>query len=189
MRIYKCWVSSDELFTDSKPKNVQKLEDIGFYKVKGEHISRTHDDIQLAGANASQEEAAEENEAHTETGYDIEIDNHYNDDGVKYDKPKPFAKMVFFDYLNNLKAKLEKEYEGDELEKKLKEYESAKKLVGNFIKKPPVPLDQIDILSAKSYSAEGMYIMKTWEPEMVNGTETDVPYYWYLIFGVEEEKV
>jgi len=191
MKVYQCWVSGDELFSDARPKNVQKLDDIGFYKVKGEFKTRKEEAIVLAGANASQEEAPEEvDDAKSVSGYDIEIDYEYHDDGVSYGKMKKFADMVFKDYLANLKEHIEKELEGAEREKKLEEFAEAKKLLQAFIKKPPCKsLEDISILSAKNYSQEGMYIMKTWEPEEDDkGNVTDVPYYWYLIVGVEEIK-
>jgi len=191
MKVYQCWVSGDELFSDARPKNVQRLDDIGFYKVKGEFKTRKEEDIVLAGANASQEEAAEETEGATSvSGYDIEIDYDYHDDGVSYSKMKKFADMVFKDYLANLKEHIEKELEGAEREKKLEEFAEAKKLLQAFIKNPPCKsLEDISILSAKNFSADGMYIMKTWETEeQDDGTQADVPYYWYLIIGVEEIK-
>jgi len=182
MKIYKCLVSGDELFTDAKPKNVQKLDDVGFFKVKGEHIKRTEGDYQLAGANPSQEEGGDDEgtEATTVTGIDIEVDGHYTATQTTYESVKKFAKVLFGDYIKLLKETVADKYpeQKEALSANLKKFQA-------WLSDPPVPLGEVETFYTKSYSPDGMLAMKTWITEDGN----DVPYYWYMIAGVEEEKV
>merc|ERR1711892_111948 len=72
MKIYKDVFSGDELFSDTYP---MKLVDNCMYEVYGKHITRAADDIQLAGSNASAEEAAEGDESSSQSGVDLVL-NH-----------------------------------------------------------------------------------------------------------------
>merc|ERR1712076_113303 len=64
--------SGDELFSDTYP---MKLVDNCMYEVYGKHITRSQDDIQLEGSNASAEEADEGTEGSSESGVDLVL-NH-----------------------------------------------------------------------------------------------------------------
>merc|ERR1712083_21021 len=72
MKIYKDVFSGDELFSDTYP---MKLVDNCMYEVYGKHITRSQDDIQLDGSNASAEEADEGTEGSSESGVDLVL-NH-----------------------------------------------------------------------------------------------------------------
>merc|ERR1712110_397469 len=72
MKIYEDVFSGDEMFSDTYPI---KLAHDCLWEVTGKHISRTQDDIQLAGSNASAEEAEEGTDSASESGVDI-ILNH-----------------------------------------------------------------------------------------------------------------
>merc|ERR1712001_266069 len=72
MKIYEDVFSGDEMFSDTYPI---KLVNDCMWEVTGKHISRTQDDIQLAGSNASAEEADEGTDAASESGIDIVL-NH-----------------------------------------------------------------------------------------------------------------
>merc|ERR1712034_158717 len=71
-KIYKDVFSGDELFSDTYP---MKLVDNCMYEVYGKHITRTEDDIQLAGSNASAEEADEGTDTNAVSGVDLVL-NH-----------------------------------------------------------------------------------------------------------------
>merc|ERR1712018_290083 len=60
MKIYEDVFSGDEMFSDTYP--IKLVHDC-LWEVTGKHISRTQDEIQLAGANASAEEADEGTDA------------------------------------------------------------------------------------------------------------------------------
>ncbi|KAF6040438.1 TPT1 [Bugula neritina] len=73
MIIYKDIISGDELFTDAFKFKVEN----GIIEMDTRKISKKADDIDdsLIGGNASAEEAAEETESATETGYEIVLAN------------------------------------------------------------------------------------------------------------------
>merc|ERR1712018_477595 len=72
MKIYEDVFSGDEMFSDTYP--IKLVHDC-LWEITGKHITRTQDEIQLAGANASAEEADEGTDAASESGVDI-ILNH-----------------------------------------------------------------------------------------------------------------
>merc|ERR1712198_294189 len=72
MKIYKDVFSGDELFSDTYP---MKLVDNCMYEVYGKHITRTDDEIQLEGSNASAEEADEGTDSNSVSGVDLVL-NH-----------------------------------------------------------------------------------------------------------------
>merc|ERR1712183_957505 len=72
MKIFKDVFSGDELFSDTYP---MKLVDNCMYEVYGKHITRSQDDIQLEGSNASAEEADEGTDGSSESGVDL-VHNH-----------------------------------------------------------------------------------------------------------------
>merc|ERR1712064_12280 len=69
---YEDVFSGDEMFSDTYP--IKLVHDC-LWEVTGKHISRTQDEIQLAGANASAEEADEGTETATEAGVDVILNN------------------------------------------------------------------------------------------------------------------
>merc|ERR1712224_457869 len=72
MKIYEDVFSGDEMFSDTYP--IKLVHDC-LWEVTGKHISRTQEEIQLAGANASAEEADEGTDTASESGVDV-ILNH-----------------------------------------------------------------------------------------------------------------
>merc|ERR1712203_1119201 len=72
MKVYEDVFTGDEMFSDTYP--IKLVSDV-LYEVTGKHISRTQDEIQLAGANASAEEADEGTDTASESGVDV-ILNH-----------------------------------------------------------------------------------------------------------------
>ncbi len=72
MRVYKCIVTGDELFTDTYPI---ELKD-GLYKIKGKYVTRS-DKVNdcLLGANPSAEEQEEGADENSTSGIDVVLDN------------------------------------------------------------------------------------------------------------------
>merc|ERR1712109_398184 len=79
MKIYKDVFSGDELFSDTYP---MKLVDNCMYEVYGKHITRTDDDIQLEGSNASAEEADEGTESNSVSGVDLVLNHRLVETGL-----------------------------------------------------------------------------------------------------------
>merc|ERR1712064_198382 len=69
---YEDVFSGDEMFSNTYP--IKLVHDC-LWEVTGKHISRTQDEIQLAGANASAEEADEGTDTASESGVDVVL-NH-----------------------------------------------------------------------------------------------------------------
>nr|XP_044250695.1 translationally-controlled tumor protein homolog [Drosophila takahashii] len=68
IKIYKDIITGDEMFADTYK---MKLVDDVIYEVYGKLITHQGDDIQLAGATASAEEADEGTEITSEIGVDV----------------------------------------------------------------------------------------------------------------------
>jgi len=101
MRIYKCAVTGDELFTDAK-----KIEEVdGFYRVVGKNCSRSNAiDDSLIGGNASQEDPSEGGaEDQAVQGIDLVVDNEMTESS--FGKKKEYLAYMK-DYLKALQEKL-----------------------------------------------------------------------------------
>jgi len=174
MRIFKCRVSGDELFTDAK-----KVEEFnGFYKVMGKNVTRSGGiDDALIGGNASQEEAAEGTEDGAASGIDLVLDQNYQT--TAFGKKKDYL-VYMKDYLKELMKVLEIVADSDE-EKQFKA----------DIK---IPFSQaqewfkdLDFYTGSSMNPEGMVILTHWEAPPEGGD--DVPFFYYYKAGVIDEKV
>jgi hypothetical protein len=84
MKIFKDVFSGDELFSDTYK---MKLVDDCLYEVYGKHITRVLGDVQLAGSNASAEEADEGTDEASESGVDLVLNHRLveTDFGTKKD--------------------------------------------------------------------------------------------------------
>ncbi|XP_038658616.1 translationally-controlled tumor protein homolog [Scyliorhinus canicula] len=105
MRLYKCIISGDEMFSD-----IYKIKEGAkgiTYEVEGKVISRTEGsiDASLIGGNASQESPCEQAESSTVRGVDIILNHNL--------KEVSFAKTAYRsyikDYMKDLKKRIEKE--------------------------------------------------------------------------------
>merc|ERR1712133_223321 len=74
------------------------------YEVTGKHISRTQDDIQLEGANASAEEADEGTDAASESGVDVILNHRLVETG--FGSKKDYT-VYLKDYMKKVVAYLE----------------------------------------------------------------------------------
>merc|ERR1712113_650911 len=95
MKIYEDVFSNDEMFSDTYPI---KLVNDCMWEVTGKHISRTQDDIQLAGANASAEEADEGTDAASESGVDVILNHRLVETG--FGSKKDYT-VYLKDYMKN----------------------------------------------------------------------------------------
>jgi len=68
MKIYRCIVSGDEMFSDSSKVNV--IDDC-LYEVYCKHVIRKHGDVVLDGANPSAEDGDEGCDEQVEAGLDV----------------------------------------------------------------------------------------------------------------------
>ncbi|XP_051871313.1 translationally-controlled tumor protein homolog [Pristis pectinata] len=105
MRIYKCIVSGDEMFSDiykisEDPKGI-------IYEVEGKLVSRTEGGIDdsLIGGNASQECPTEQSENLTVSGVDIVLNHHLKEVSFKKNEYRTYIK----EYMKRLKDKIQKE--------------------------------------------------------------------------------
>jgi len=171
MKIYKCIVSGDELFTDAK----KVTEEDGFYKVVGKHTSRsnTFDDA-LIGANASAEEPQEDGaEDTTESGIDIVLNSRYTQ--THFGSKKEYQ-IYMKDYIKKLKEIINP---GDVAAFDAGILAAFKKAAGWF--------KDLDFYSTESMDPHGIIPICKWEvPE---GETNDVPVFHYYKVGVKEEKV
>uniref|UniRef100_UPI00398F49BF translationally-controlled tumor protein homolog n=1 Tax=Pristiophorus japonicus TaxID=55135 RepID=UPI00398F49BF len=101
MRLYKCIISGDEMFSD-----IYKIKECPItYEVEGKSVSRTEGSIDdcLIGANASQETLVEQAVCSTVTGVDIILNHHLQE--------VPFSKATYRnyikDYMKYLRSKIE----------------------------------------------------------------------------------
>merc|ERR1712142_21225 len=81
MKIYKCIITGDEMFTDIYP--IRDLGDL-LYEVEAKHIAKKKDaiDDSLIGGNASAEEAPQEMEdAGSESGLNVALNHSYTETG------------------------------------------------------------------------------------------------------------
>merc|ERR1712110_132927 len=104
MKIYEDVFSGDEMFSDTYPI---KLVHECLWEVTGKHISRTQDDIQLAGSNASAEEAEEGTDAASESGVDVILNHRLVETGFG-------SKKDYTTYLKDYMKKVVKYLEEDE---------------------------------------------------------------------------
>lgn len=170
MKIYKCAVTGDELFTDAK----KIVEVDGFYKIEGKNVSRACGiDDKLIGGNASAEEAAEGTDDAAVQGIDLVIDNRYNDSG--FGKKKEYQ-LYMKDYIKALKDKKKPEDVAAFDAEILKSF----KVAAEWFK-------DLDFYTTESMDPEGIMPFVKWEvPE---GKTDDTPFFYYYKIGVVEEKV
>merc|ERR1712241_1203008 len=109
MKIYEDVFSGDEMFSDTYP--IKLVHDC-LWEVTGKHISRTQDDIQLAGANASAEEADEGTDTASESGVDIVLNHRLVETG--FGSKKDYT-VYLKDYMKKVVKYLEDNDMGDQV--------------------------------------------------------------------------
>merc|ERR1712243_212234 len=110
MKVFKDVFSGDELFTDSY--DVKLVDDV-MYEVVGKHVTRTQEDIQLEGANASAEEFDEGTESTSVSSIDFVLDNRLVETG--FGSKKDYT-VYLKDYMKKVQKYLEENGRKDEVD-------------------------------------------------------------------------
>merc|ERR1712165_154643 len=126
MKIYEDVFTGDEMFSDTYPI---KLVENCLWELTGKHISRTQDDIQLEGSNASAEEADEGTDAASESGVDIVLNHRLVETG--FGSKKDFT-VYLKDYMKKVIAYLEENDMKDQVEGFKKNIQAV---MGDLLKK------------------------------------------------------
>merc|ERR1712240_812989 len=127
MKIFKDVFSGDELFSDTYP---MKLVDNCMYEVYGKHITRSQDDIQLEGANASAEEFDEGTDSCTQSGVDVILNHRLVETGFG---SKNDYMVYLKDYIKKVVKYLEDNNRGGEVDGFKKNINGVMKgLLGKF---------------------------------------------------------
>jgi len=146
MKVFKDIFSGDELFTDSY--DVKLVDDI-MYEVVGKHITRTQEDIQLAGSNASAEEFDEGTESSSVSGIDLVIDNRLTETG--FGSKKDYLTYLK-GYMKKVQSYLEENGQADEVEKfKTGANKAVKELLGKY--------KDLSFYQGESMDAEAMVVI------------------------------
>merc|ERR1711881_162217 len=146
MKIYEDVFTGDEMFSDTYPI---KLVNDCMGEVTGKHISRTQDDIQLAGANASAEEADEGTDAASESGIDVVLNHRLCETG--FGSKKDYT-VYLKDYMKKVVKYLEENDRKDEVDGfKTNISGVMKELLGKF--------KDLQFFTGESMDAEAMILM------------------------------
>merc|ERR1712001_225627 len=171
MKIYEDVFSNDEMFSDTYPI---KLVNDCMWEVTGKHISRTQDDIQLAGANASAEEADEGTDAASESGIDVVLNHRLVETG--FGSKKDYT-VYLKDYMKKVVKYLEENDRKDEVDGfKTNISGVMKDLLGKF--------KDLQFFTGESMEAEAMILIMDYKD--YEGEER--PVIMAFKHGLEEEK-
>merc|ERR1712066_472777 len=171
MKIYEDIFSNDEMFSDTYPI---KLVNDCMWEVTGKHISRTQDDIQLAGANASAEEADEGTDAASESGIDIVLNHRLVETG--FGSKKDYT-VYLKDYMKKVVKYLEDNNRAGEVDEFKKNINGVmKELLGKF--------KDLQFFTGESMEAEAMILIMDYKD--YEGEEK--PVIMAFKHGLEEEK-
>jgi len=171
MKIFKDVFSGDELFSDTYP---MKLVDNCMYEVYGKHITRSQDDIQLEGSNASAEEADEGTESTSESGVDLVLNHRLVETG--FGSKKDYT-VYLKDYMKKVVKYLEDNDRGAEVEEFKKNINGVmKELLGKF--------KDLQFFTGESMEAEAMILIMDYKD--YEGEER--PVIMAFKHGLEEEK-
>merc|ERR1712008_482681 len=171
MKIYKDVFSGDELFSDTYP---MKLVDNCMYKVYGKHITRAADDIQLAGSNASAEEAAEGDESSSQSGVDLVLNHRLVETGFG-------SKKDYTIYLKDYMKKVIKHLEDNG---RTAEVDEFKKNINGVMKELLGKFKDLQFFTGESMDAEAMILIVDYKE--YEGEER--PVIMAFKHGLEEEK-
>merc|ERR1719318_259981 len=145
-----------------------KLVDNCMYEVYGKHITRTEDDIQLAGSNASAEEADEGTDTNAVSGVDLVLNHRLVETG--FDSLKDYMKKVVKHLEDN-----DRTAEVDEFKKNINGV--MKDLLGKF--------KDLQFYTGESMEAEAMILIMDYRE--YEGEER--PVIMAFKHGLDEEKV
>merc|ERR1719221_2506936 len=159
------------MFSDTYPL---QLKDDCMWEITGKHISRTQDDIQLAGANASAEEADEGTDAASESGVDVILNHRLVETGFG-------SKKDYTVYLKDYMKKVVKYLEENDMKDQVDGFKTningvMKELLGKF--------KDLQFFTGESMEAEAMILIMDYKD--YEGEER--PVIMAFKHGLEEEK-
>merc|ERR1719158_2379749 len=126
-----------------------KLVDNCMYEVYGKHITRSQDDIQLEGSNASAEEADEGTDSTSESGVDLVLNHRLVETG--FGSKKDYT-VCLKDYMKKVVKYLEDNDRGAEVEEFKKNINGVmKELLGKF--------KDLQFFTGESMEAEAMILI------------------------------
>jgi len=172
MKVYKCILSDDEMFTDSVP-----FEEInGFYVLKGKYVTRSKDDVDASaiGGNPSAEEAEEGTEGGSESGVNIVMDSRLKETGFGNKKE---YQVYMKDYMKTLFAKLAET-------KTEEEVKAAKADAAVAFKEACTKFKEWQFFIGGSMSGEGLIALMEWADIEVDGQTVNTPIMYFYKAGI-----
>jgi len=172
MKVYKCILTDDEMFTDSF--KIEETEH--FYKIKAKNVSLSNKvDESAFGANPSAEDAAEGTEDTDTTGLDVAVMN-------RLDFQAPFGdkktyQSYFKDYLKSLTEKIKEDYPDKDMAAWKNNIQGAFKEACGFIKDADCYIGQ---------SGYGLVALVNWV--VLEGDTDDTPIFYFYKAAIKEEK-
>jgi len=173
MIIFKDLITGDEMFTDSSK---YKLIDECLYEVECRHVQRRQGEIQLDGANPSQEEADEGTDESVESGLDLVLNQRLVETG--------FTKNDYKNYLKTYTKSLQDKWK--EMGKNDTEIAEAKSKITEAVKKVLPKLADFQFFMGESSNPDGLIALLEYR-EKPGGDET--PIMIFFKHGLDEEKV
>jgi len=177
MLIYKDIFTGDELCSDSFP---MKLVDGLILEFNGKNVTRKMGEIQIAGFNASAEEADEGTDEACESGVDIVLNHKLQDMTSVYGDTKVFKDYIK-EYMKKLAEKMQAMGKSDE---EMKEFKGKmQKWVGDLIKK-----DRFKNLQFYAGEGENNADGQLGILEYRESSGGEIPVMMFVRAGLEEEK-
>ncbi|GFN74082.1 RNA-directed DNA polymerase from mobile element jockey-like [Plakobranchus ocellatus] len=176
MKVYKCLITGDELFTDV----YNYVEKDGLLVVRGKYITRSKGDKideKCYGGNASAEEPKEaEGEETTESGCNVCLDGRFGSTG--FGTKKEYL-AYFKDYVKALEnIKKQTNPDMDFVAWRAEMTETYKSAVASF--------KDYEFYTGESNDPAGMIVLVKWQkPE---GEDEEVPFVYFYKEGIKEEK-
>ncbi|XP_017960789.1 translationally-controlled tumor protein homolog [Drosophila navojoa] len=172
MKVYKDIFTGDEMFTDTYKMNL--VDDV-IYEVFGSLVTRNQDNIVLAGANPSAEEADEGADASVESGVDVVL-NHRLQESFAFADKKSFT-LYLRDYMKKVLEHLQQTAPAEVDVLKANMNKAMKDILGRF--------KELQFFTGESMDIDGMVAMC--EYRQVDGES--VPVLMFFKHGLEEEKL
>jgi len=175
MKIWKDIFSGDEMFSDTyRMSLVQGV----VWEVIGKWETRTSDDVQLEGANASAEEAAEGTESSSQTGIDIVLNHRLTE--TSFGAKKDFL-VYLKTYMKNVAAKLEEQGKGDQIDE-------FKKNIQPYVTELMKSFKDLMFFVGESMDPDAMIVIAIEKEVDVGGEKQERPVMMFFKHGLEEEK-